>query len=202
MDIILDPNVAYVLLVITGVFTILTLISPGTGILELITLILLVVTGWELYNQTINPYALGILLIGIIAFVIAIRRSTQRIYLIIANAAFVIGSIFLFSEEYTWDPAVDPILALVTSVLASGFLWVAGTKIMEASQVTPTHDLSQLVGQSGETKTDVYKDGSIQVAGELWSARSETPIPSGTDIRVTSRDGFMLEIEPIVDEEE
>jgi len=35
----------------------------------------------------------------------------------------------------------------------------------------------------------------VQVAGELWSARSEKPIAAGSPIRVVRRDGFVLIVE-------
>jgi membrane-bound ClpP family serine protease len=86
-------------------------------------------------------------------------------------------------------------LALVSSVLYAGFFWLVIQKTLQAAHARPLHDLSALVGQLGEAKTRIHKDGSVQVAGELWSARSETPIPSGTFIRVVAREGFILVVE-------
>jgi len=33
------------------------------------------------------------------------------------------------------------------------------------------------------------------VAGELWSARSEKPIPAGSEVHVIRREGFILIVE-------
>ena len=52
-----------------------------------------------------------------------------------------------------------------------------------------------LVGQVGEAKTRIHEEGSVQVAGELWSAGSKSPIPAGRQVKVTARDGFILEVE-------
>jgi membrane-bound ClpP family serine protease len=49
-----------------------------------------------------------------------------------------------------------------------------------------------LIGQTGEAKTRVREEGSVQVAGELWSARSDKPVPAGSRVRVVSREGFVL----------
>jgi membrane-bound ClpP family serine protease len=38
----------------------------------------------------------------------------------------------------------------------------------------------------------------VQVAGELWSARSEKPIAQGSAVRVVQKDGFVLVVEEIV----
>jgi membrane-bound serine protease (ClpP class) len=51
------------------------------------------------------------------------------------------------------------------------------------------------VGQVGEARTKIEEEGSVLVAGELWSAKSEKPITAGSTIRVLRRDGFVLIVE-------
>ena len=54
-----------------------------------------------------------------------------------------------------------------------------------------------MVGALGEAKTTISPKGSVQVNGELWSARSQMPIPAGAQVRVTGREGFILEVEVV-----
>jgi membrane-bound serine protease (ClpP class) len=91
---------------------------------------------------------------------------------------------------------VNPVLALVTSTLTAGFLWIVFRKILETEQMRPTHDLDALIGMLGEAKTDLQLEGTVQVAGELWSARSTSPIQADAPVRVVGREGFILEVEP------
>lgn len=194
--ILLDPNVAYLLLV-GGVLTaVLALLNPGTGILEVAALFALVLAGWAVYRLPINPWALLVLLLGVFPFLLAVRRSRRLIYLALAILGLVIGSAFLFQGE-DWRPAVHPVLALVVSVLAGGFVWLVVTKSLEAIMARPDHDLNRLIGAVGEAKTDIHMEGSVQVAGELWSARSLKPIPAGTPVRVVRMNGFVLEVEAV-----
>jgi membrane-bound serine protease (ClpP class) len=196
MDVLLNPNIAYLLLVAGTLLSILALLSPGTGILEIGALFILLIAGWEAYNLPLNLWALGIFLLGVIPFIFAVRRSGQIVYLIIAIVAFLIGSIFLFHGETLWQPAVNPILALLVSTLATGFMWLVVTKLIEAESSRPTHDLEALIGKIGEVKSTIDSELSVQVAGELWSARSnhpnERPINEGEEILVTGREGFIL----------
>jgi membrane-bound ClpP family serine protease len=37
----------------------------------------------------------------------------------------------------------------------------------------------------------------VQLQGELWSARSQKPIPAGRKVQVTGREGFVLIVEEI-----
>lgn len=194
-SILLNPNVAYLLLVGGFLVAILSLLNPGTGILEIAALFALLLAGWGVYNLPVNYWALGVLLLGVFPFILAVRKSGQLIYLVLAIVALVVASAFLFRGD-GWRPAVHPFLALVVSTLTSLFMWVVVIKTLEASLARPGHDLQKLIGQIGEAKTDIHQEGSVQVAGELWTAHSGQTIPAGSLVRVVGREGFRLEVEP------
>lgn len=195
MEILLNPNIAYLLLVAGLLLAVLALVAPGTGILEIAALFILVLAGWGVSRLPVNYWALLFLLIGVFAFILALRSKRWVAYLVAAIIALVIGSTFLFRGE-GWRPAVNPFLALVVSLLMSGFMWVAVKKSVAASLVQPEHDLRRLIGELGEAKTDIRDEGTVNVAGELWSARSDQAIPNGSTVRIVGREGFILEVEP------
>jgi membrane-bound ClpP family serine protease len=197
MQILLDPNVAYLLLASGMIVVILALLSPGTGLLEVLALFSLVLAGYSIANLPVNGWALLVLLFGVFPFLLALRKSGRAIFLAVMILAFIVGSLFLFPGEVWYQPAVNPLLAVVVSILGGGFLWLAANKILEAEMRRPTHDLQALVGALGEAKTSIHPKGSVQVNGELWSASSQTPIPAGAQVRVIGRDGFVLEVEAV-----
>jgi membrane-bound serine protease (ClpP class) len=194
VDFLLDPNVAYLILVAATLATMMAVLSPGTGVLELLALFLWIVSGYIIFNIPINYWALGLLLLGVILFLISLRRLKNLIYLGLSIVAVIVGSIFLFDQE-GWQPAVNPLLAVFVSVFTAGFVWIVAQKALEAERMRPAHDLESLVGSIGETRTAITDDGSVQVAGELWSASSAEPIPEGAQIRVVGREGFRLKVE-------
>jgi len=74
-----------------------SLINPNVaGLLELGALFLLVLAGWQVYNLPFNLWALVILAVGVIPFIVAVRKSKKLVYLVVAIASVVIGSSFLF----------------------------------------------------------------------------------------------------------
>jgi membrane-bound serine protease (ClpP class) len=202
MNNLIDPNVAYLLLVVGFVLAIMALFSPGTGVLEVGALFVLFLAGWEISQIPINLWALVLLILGVIPFIVAMRKSRNLVFLAIALVAFVIGSAYLFQGASWWQPGVNPILAIIVSILASGYLWIATTKVLEAEKMLPKHDLAKLIGDIGEARTDIYNEGSVQVDSELWSAHSEVRIHAGSKVRVVNREGFILDVEPVPAEEE
>ena len=194
MDFLLDPNVAYLFLLAGVLLGLMAIITPGTGIFELGAFFCLALAGYAVYNLSINLWALIVLALSVVPFVYAIQKPKREWFLALSILGLVVGSIFLFATE-GWRPAVNFPLALVSSVLYAGFIWIAVRKTLQAAYARPTHDLTTLVGQVGEAKTRIHKEGSVQVAGELWSARSEKSIPSGSVVKVVAREGFILVVE-------
>src|SRR4030042_160798 len=184
MEILIDPNVAFLLLVVGIVLAIMAVFAPGTGVLEIGALFVLFLAGWEISQLPINLWALVILIIGVIPFILAVRKSRNLIFLVIAIIAFVIGSTYLFQGPSWWQPGVNPFLAIIASLIASGYLWIAATKVLETEKSKPRHDLAKIIGDVGEAKTDIFDEGSVQIGSELWSARSEVLISAGGRVRV------------------
>jgi membrane-bound serine protease (ClpP class) len=135
--------------------------------------------------------------LSVIPFVFALRVKALRLPLLAFSILLLIGgSVFLFVDEKGW-PAVNPLLAGMISILCSGLIWFLAERAMAAQRRQPSNDLGILIGKIGEARTEVSAEGSVQVSGELWSARSEKPIASGSPVRVVQLDGFVLIVEKV-----
>jgi membrane-bound serine protease (ClpP class) len=196
MDFLLEPNIAYLILLSGMLLGLMAIVTPGTGLFEVGAFFCLALAGYAVYNLSFNWWALVILVLSIAPFIYAIQKTKRELYLGISILLLVVGSVFLFAKD-GWKPAVNPFVALIASGLLSVFLWIAVRKTTQAAEVRPTHDLEVLVGSAGEAKTKVHEDGSVYIAGEMWSAKSDAPIPAGSSIRVVRREGFILVVEKI-----
>jgi membrane-bound serine protease (ClpP class) len=191
MQILFDPNIAYILLVLGSILLLMAIVTPGTHLMEGGAIFLLALAGYAIYNLGFNIWALIVLVLSLVPFIYSIQKPKRELFLAISLLGVIVGSVYLFPSS-GWLPAVNPFVALVVSVLSAGFLWLAVRKGMQAHHARPLQDLSTLIGKTGQAKTRVEDDGSVQVAGELWSARSEKSIPAGSRVRVVSREGFVL----------
>lgn len=194
----INPDIAYLALVIGFALAILAITAPGTGVLEVLAFALLIFAGYEIANQPFNLWALVLLVVGVFPFMFAVRKSGKWYYLLAAMLAFIIGSVFLFSSDVWWKPVVNPILATFVSILVVGFFWLVVKKGLEALQKRPSHqkDFSKL---SGISRTPIHQEGTVYIGGEEWSAHSKKPIPANKHVKVINKQGFILEVEEIKD---
>lgn len=195
MDFLIDPNFAYIILVAGVVLAFFSASTPGTGVGEIAALFCFVIAGYAAYTLSIHWWALFVLILGVVPFIMAVRKPSQSVlYLSICIFLEVLGSVFLFPAEEGLI-SVNPILAILVSGLMAVILWYVLRKFIEVVSRRPTHDLDALVGAVGTATSAIYKEGSAHVNGEDWSAKSDVKIPSGSHVRVVSREGFVLVVE-------
>ncbi len=192
----LFPNLLYLSLVAGLWFSALAIVSPGTGVLELLALVTLVAAGLGTAILPLNVWAIVLLIVGGLLFILSLRRENPELWL--GGSALVLsaGSVFLFTVEDRLL-AVHPLLALVVSVLTLGYFWFAIRKTILAQQAGPSHDPARVLNHEAEVRTKLDPIGSVYVLGELWTARSDQPLKPGTLVKVIGREGLVLIVEPL-----
>lgn len=194
MNFLLEPNIAYLILLGGILLALMAIVTPGTGVLEVGAFFCFVLAGYAVYNLSVNWWALITLGLSVIPFVYAIQKTKREKFLGLSILLLIIGSVFLFTVD-GWRPSVNPFIALIASSLVAGILWIVVRKAVQAAGARPTHDLDALIGLPGEARSNIDKDGSVLVGSELWSARSDNPISVGSKVRVVKREGFILVVE-------
>ncbi len=197
MDILFNPNVAYVLLIFGFMIAVFALFTPGTGILEIGALFTLFLAFYSISHLLVNWWAVAFLVIGFFPFILAMRRRQERSIwplLMASMVAFIIGSTFLFRGS-DGNRVVDVWLVLLMSLIAVLFTWFLARKTIQAAQTQPSFDLDRLVGMTGRASSDISGQGTVYVNGEEWTAVSSTFIPAGSAVRILRRRGLLLEVE-------
>ena len=66
---------------------------------------------------------------------------------------------------------------------------------MQQRTLSSTQKDAFLVGERGRVVAEIEDRGTVQVHGELWTARSRSRLESGTEVVVTQQDGLELHVE-------
>ncbi len=196
LDIITNPNVAAILLLV-GVYGVLfEFYSPGLvgpGVIGAICLVL------ALYAFHILPVSWGgvsLILLGIALLVAEAFVPSFGVLGLGGIAAFVIGAILLFEDEapgftVAWQLIGGTALAFA---LTSGLL---STLVMRARARPVVTGREQLMGETARVLDWSAGEGWVQLAGERWRARGPSALAPGMHVRVTGVDGLTLAVEAI-----
>lgn len=190
-------SVFYLCLVL-GVWTAaMGVATPGTGVLEVFSLLLLTGASVGMLVWPVNAWALIPLVLGVGALVFSVVRRRTSPWWVLGSAVLLsLGSIFLY-ENAQGGPAVEPVLAVLMTALTVGFFWFGVRRGIEVQLAAPTVDADIVIGQVGEARSPVHRSGTVYVGGELWSARSEAPIQAGQRVRVLALDGLVVDVEAV-----
>ena len=192
MEITLTADLAFFALLAAIFLGAIAFITPGTGLLELGTLLMLVVSGYGILQFGVRTWALALLLGSLGPLAYALRRPRRYLALGVAVIGLAVGAAFLFPRPQ----AVSPLMAVGGSLMFALLMWFMAAQAQVpalAADVTP----HRLIGMIGTARSPVHDEGSVQVGGQLWSARSEFPIPEGQEVRVVAVEGLVLVVEAV-----
>lgn len=190
---IIDPNLAYVLVVGGFVLSVLAILTPGTGIIEIGGIFALVLGGYGVISNPTNLWAF-IFIIPFFPLIFIYRKKKKDLYLFLAIILLNIGSYAIFRKE-SGGFAVSVFLALIVLLINAPIIWFIVKRITEALDKKPDFNPSNIVGQIGEARSNLSLEGTVYVDGEEWSAKSSKKILAGHKVRVIAKDGLTLLVE-------
>jgi len=80
--------------------------------------------------------------------------------------------------------------------VSSGLVFVTVALALRARKRPVVSGSEELIGAQGVALEDFEKEGWVRVAGERWRATSTGALQRGQPLRVTSRMGLTLVVEP------
>lgn len=195
MEFLINPNIGYLSIVGTVAFVMLTFVIPRSRIPIVGFVICLALTWYEISQLKATPWDLIIVVLSPIPFYVAVRTSHLHYPLLFLSLmALTIGSYFIFTDQ-NGTPTVNLTLVEAVSLLSALFALVAYYRQKQKQNEKGIYDPDSVVGLIGEARTEIDSSGLVLVEGEIWRARSKTPIPAGSAVRVIRSGGGLLTVQ-------
>lgn len=198
--ILLDPNIALILLNIGTLALIVELYNPGAVIPAVVGIICLTLAAVALFGLPTNWAAVFLIIMGIGMMVLDIK-VTGFALTIGGIIAFLLGAFFLFRpltppEPTAPDVSVSPIviggLALFTALF---FVFIVSAAIRSRNAPVIT-GIKTYLGAEGVARTLLNPQGTVMVRSEEWTAiAQDPPINPGETVKVVSADGLVLRVQ-------
>jgi len=194
LEVIANPNVAYVLFMFGLLGLYFELANPGAILPGVVGAISLILAFFAFQTLSVNLAGVLLIVLGIILLIIDVKAATHGVLTVGGLIAMFIGSLMLFNYD---DPAFRVSLrVIIPVVLAVGLFFILGTWLsIRALARRPASGAAGLIGTKGDARTAVdLHGGQVFVAGAHWNAVSEKPISSGAKIIVESVNGMTLRV--------
>jgi membrane-bound serine protease (ClpP class) len=191
LNIITDPNVALILMMIGVYGLIFEFATPGSigpGVVGAICLVL----GLYALNQLPFNYAgLALLLIGIVCMTAEAFTPTFGVLGLGGLVAFVLGAAFLIDTDVPafqlswWVIGGTALASALVLTLLLGYVWRMMRRPVAGGELG-------LVGREARVMDWSGMAGHVFVHGERWAARAPEPLSEGQSVRVLRLDGLTL----------
>ncbi len=190
-----SPPVAYLLLLAGMGLVLFEFYTAGVGIAGVIGAASVLLASYGLAVLPTRPWAVGVLVFAMLGYAVDVQAGVPRAWTAIGTVGLVVGSLFLFAGTPAgW-------MALSTGIVGTALAMAAGMPAMVRTRFsTPTIGRDWIVGESGSAVERLSPEGTVEVRGAVWRARTNraTPVESGEVVRVVAVEGLWLEVEPAV----
>ena len=199
LNVISDPTIAYILLLI-GLYGIMfELYSPGVILPGVAGVISLILAFYSMHTLPVNYAGVALIIFAVILFLLEIKIVSHGILAIGGVISLLLGSMMLIKS----GPGLEmmrisrTVIFTATAISALFFLFIigAGIKAQRGKVVT---GIDALIGDTGEVIEPLQPSGMIRVQGELWSAESLSGvIGKGEKVRIKEMKNLKLYVEGI-----
>jgi membrane-bound serine protease (ClpP class) len=198
LNIISDPNFAYILMMIGLYGLLFELYNPGAIFPGVVGVISLVLGLYALHSLPVNYAGLALIIFGVILLILEIKIISHGLLTVGGIISLLLGSLMLIKEDPSFPLLKISLTLIITtvglSVLFFAFIIGAGIRAQKARPVT---GMEQLIGETGIVLSALNPLGSVRVHGEIWEAESLAgKIEVGKQIRVLAMNRFRLSVEP------
>jgi membrane-bound serine protease (ClpP class) len=194
LNVITDPNVAYILMMVGMIGVIAELYNPGAIFPGVIGGISLILAFFAFQSLPLNYAGLLLILLGIGLMVAEIKIVSHGILGVGGVIALLLGSLMLFEAPEVGFRVSWWVLLPTVGATAGTFLIVvaAGVRALGGRQLLGT---SGLVGRVGVARSRLAPEGQVTVQGEIWRAIADGgPIDEGVPVRIVDVQGLTLRV--------
>jgi membrane-bound serine protease (ClpP class) len=199
LDILSDPNIAYILMLLGMYGLIFELYNPGAILPGVVGGICLILAFYSMHTLPINYAGLALILFSIILFIADLKVASHGLLSVGGVISLVLGSLMLIRSDSALEFVQLSFSVILTCAALSliFFMFLVGLGV-KALRSKPTTGQEGLVGEIGEALTLLNPTGRVRVHGEQWNAVSLSgTIPQDAKVRVVKLDNLTLSVEEV-----
>ena len=193
LEIISNPNIAYILMMLGFYGLYFELSNPGSIFPGVAGAICLILAFYALHTLPINYAGLMLIILGISLFIAEAFITSHGVLGVGGAISMLLGSLMLIDSA---SPALQISWAvIIPAVVVFAVLFtITVTVAVRVYREKPDTGKEGLINMRAEAKTDIHADGQIFMRGEYWSAWSDEPIQKGEKVTVIAVEGLKLKV--------
>jgi membrane-bound serine protease (ClpP class) len=195
MSALMDPNFAFLLLVLGGLSIFAEFNHPGAIAPGVVGVIAILLALFALNLLPVRYASLALLVAAFVLFALEAKFASHGVLGAGGIVCMVIGGLFLVDGPIP-QMRVNILTALAVSIPIGLIAVFLTTIVLRARHGRVSTGGDGMIGEIGVARTSIGTDGKVFVHGELWNAVAKSVIPEGSRVRVAGINGLHLLVEP------
>jgi membrane-bound serine protease (ClpP class) len=195
MSALMDPNFAFLLLVLGGLAIFAEFNHPGAIAPGVVGVIAILLALFALNLLPVRYASLALLAAAFVLFALEAKFASHGVLGAGGIVCMVIGGLFLVDGPIP-QMRVNILTALAVSIPIGLIAVFLTTLVLRARHGRVSTGSDGMIGEIGVARTSIGTDGKVFVHGELWNAMAKSVIPEGSRVRVAGINGLHLLVEP------
>ena len=195
LNVITDPNVAYILMMLGTIGLLAELYNPGAIFPGVIGAISIILAFFAFQSLPINYAGLLLILLGLALLIAEIKFVSHGVLAIGGVVAMGLGSLMLFDAPEASGLRISWGVIIATVGTTAGLFLFVITAGVRAFARRPLLGVSGLVGETAVARGPLAPEGQVAVHGEIWRAVAEGgSVEDGAVVRVVDVQGLTLKV--------
>ena len=197
LNLLSDPNVAYILLMLGFYGIMFELYNPGAILPGIVGVISLILAFYSMHTLPVNYAGLALIIFSIILFILELKLATHGVLAIGGVVSLLLGSFMLIQSESSLEFVKISRSVIISTVVISSlfFLFIIGLGL-KAQRAQPVTGIEGIKGESGEALETLDPLGFVRVHGEMWKAESLSgKIDKGKKVKIVGIENLKLFVE-------
>jgi membrane-bound serine protease (ClpP class) len=188
------PQVAYILFTLGTLGLTIELWNPGAILPGVVGGICLLLAFFAFSILPINYAGLLLIAFGLMLIILEVKFTSYGALGVGGVVSLVVGSLMLVDASAP-DLRLSLSFVLPIALAVSAILMFLVRLAVSAQRERSVTGTAGMTGEEGRTLTAITDEGGeVLVHGEIWNARSQTPIAKGVAVRVTAVQGLTLTV--------
>ncbi len=194
-NVLADPNIAYMLLILGFYGLLFEVTHPGSGVPGVLGAIFLIIAFYSMQTLPTNYAGLALLILGLVLLIAEAYTPAFGMLTVGGLICMALGSMLLFES-------VDPIMRVSKSLIIAFSLTTVGITLFLLRSILRVHKTKVMGGKEGlidmigvaQTNFSIKNPGKVLLHGEIWNAVSDQEIKKNEEVVILEVTGLTVKV--------
>ncbi len=194
LDVLVDPNIATLLLTLGFLALVFELANPGLIVPGIAGVVAIIIAFMAFDIMDVRTAGIALILLGLALVALELFLPSGGLLGASAAVALLAGAFVAFGDAPS-EARPTPWLVGALIVFAGGAFFAMAISILRLRALTAPIGTAAMIGGLAVARTPLTPSGVVFYRGERWSATSEdSPVQPGDEVRIVAADGLQLRV--------